>query len=97
MSLYYEAWNKVSVVFSRELEPMDPRAEIILDYPLSLSTPSRPCDLYRLPSLYPIDVTWSSVSDYSCHMSAVDEDLLAGSTLVQWHATGNSFSLLCLT
>src|SRR6218665_493457 len=43
-----------------------------------LSASSRVCDCRGLPSLYPINMTWSIDSERPCHLSAGDEDPLAG-------------------
>ena len=42
------------------------------------------------------DVAWSRDSEHLRHLSAVDRNPLAGSTLASGPAIGDSFSLLCL-
>src|SRR6218665_1143914 len=57
---------------------------------------SHVCSRCCLPSLYPIDVTWSRDSEHPHQLSAVDRNPLAGSTHVRGPTSGDSFSLLSL-
>jgi len=56
------------------------------------SAASRVCDRCRQLSLYPIDLTYSKETLNTYHLSAVDGNLLVGSTCMRGSACGNSFS-----
>jgi len=74
--------NQTHVIFLRE-------GLLVGNITMTLFANAVACNL----SLYSIDVTWSRDSELPCHVSAVDEGSLAGSTRVRGPTTGDSFSL----
>ena len=56
------------------------------------------CKSCRLSSLYSIDATWSRYSDHTCHLAAVDGNLLVGSMFVcVWAHSWRLFQLIVLS